>query len=124
MQNTDRCTPIEIPVKKKTTHMLESVRSDKIVRFLNSIPQCMATKRHQSGYGKKGDPDISGCLRGRHFEFEVKQPKKQPTLAQTIRMEKWQNCGAIVARVECVDDVLDAFKSHDYPLYEGEPCGK
>jgi len=114
----DESQPIEIKKNKKPPHILEAIRSEKICKFLNTIPQCKAVKRHQAGHGRKGDPDITGCLRGIHFEFEVKQPGKYPTQIQEVKMREWTEAGAVVGRVECVDDVLDIFKMHDIPLYK------
>jgi penicillin-binding protein-related factor A (putative recombinase) len=114
----DDSQPIEIKKKKKDEGILEKIRSDKICKFLNTIPQCKATKRHQSGYGRKGDPDITGCLRGIHFEFEVKQPGKHLTQVQEVKIEEWKKAGAIAGRVENVNDVLDVFKQYNIPLYE------
>ena len=38
-----------------------------ILAYLNSLPGCLARKRWGGGYGVAGDPDITGCIRGRHF---------------------------------------------------------
>lgn len=110
--------PIEIKKVSKATVELESSRSDKICKFLNTIPRCKATKRHQGGYGRKGDPDITGCLRGLHFELEVKQPGKNLTQIQKVKLAEWKEVGSITGRVENVNDVLDVFKAHKVPLYE------
>ena len=114
----DESKPIEIVKTKKETVILESRRSDSICKFLNSIPQCRATKRHQGGYGRKGDPDITGCIRGHHFELEVKQPGKHLTQIQDIKLARWKDAGAITGRVENVNDVLDVFKNHNILLCE------
>ena len=42
--------------------------------------------------GVTGDPDITGCLCGRHLEFEVKRLGQQPTADATW----WAIVGKIV----------------------------
>jgi hypothetical protein len=69
---------------------------------LNSLPGCVARKRWGGGYGVAGDPDITGCIHGRHFEFEVKRPGQKPTPLQARRLEEWRGAGAIAGVVESV----------------------
>ena len=83
----------------------ESAIVHKILRFLNEIPGCVARKRWGGGMGVAGDPDITGCLNGRHFEFEVKRPGQPPTALQAKRIEEWKRAGAVVAVVSSVEQV-------------------
>jgi hypothetical protein len=53
--------------------------------------------------GVAGDPDITGCIGGQHFEFEVKRPGEQPTPLQARRLREWTRAGALAAR-GCVID--------------------
>lgn len=71
-----------------------------ILAYLNGLPGCVARKRWGGGYGVAGDPDITGCIRGRHFEFEVKRPGQRPTALQARRLEEWRRAGALVAVVD------------------------
>lgn len=76
-----------------------------ILAYLNGLPGCVARKRWGVGYGVAGDPDITGCIRGRHFEFEVKRPGQGPTALQARRLEEWRRAGAVVAVVESLAQV-------------------
>lgn len=107
----DESKPIVIK-KVKKPEVLESVRSNRIFNFLNALDGCKAEKRTERGYGRKGGADILGCIHGRHFEFEVKQPKMVLTDLQMIRQREWAMVGAVVGRVECVEDVKAIFEEY------------
>lgn len=88
--------------KRKGASVLEKTRQRNIVKYLNALPQCRAEVRTQTGFGIKGGADIFGCLNGRHFELEVKQPKKHMTSLQEHEMNAWLRAGCIGGRVEDV----------------------
>lgn len=92
--------------------VLESTRQKRIINYLNAIPNCIAESRTQTGYGKKGGADIFGCLDGRHFELEVKQPKKEPSRLQKEWLMRWAETGAITGRVEDIETMRVVFKSY------------
>ena len=79
---------------------------------MNAVPNCIAEVRTQTGYGKKGGADILGCIDGRHFELEVKQPKKKLTNLQKKSLSDWAQKGAITGRVEDVESTRLVFKEH------------
>ena len=83
----------------------------KILTFLNEIPGCLARKRWGGGMGVTGDPDITGCLNGRHLELEVKRRGQRPTPLQAKRLEEWRKAGALVAVVTSVDEVRNLLES-------------
>ena len=89
----------------------EKVIVKKILRLLNEIPGCVARKRWGGGMAVAGDPDITGCLNGRHLEFEVKRPGDQPTVLQAKRLDEWKQAGAIAAVVSSVEDVRSVLSS-------------
>jgi hypothetical protein len=109
MKDESRPIKIKNPLKYNP---LESTRSDRIVKFLNIMPDCKAEKRVQKGFSRKGDADIFGCIRKFHFELEVKKPKKTLTVLQKERRNEWHKVGAITGRVENIDDVREVFKQH------------
>jgi hypothetical protein len=76
-----------------------------ILAYLNGLPECVARKRWGGGMRVAGDPDITGCIHGRHFEFEVKRPGGQLTPLQRKRLEEWRHAGAIAAVVYSIVDV-------------------
>lgn len=78
-----------------------------ILRYLNSLPGCVARKRWGGGLGVAGDPDITGCLSGRHFEFEVKRPGEHPTQLQLRRLCEWKDAGAITGIVTSTEEVRE-----------------
>lgn len=95
---------------KKNT-VLESTRSKKIVKWINTLPGFKAVKRHQAGWNRKGDPDITGCggPSGRRFELETKQPGEGPTPLQEIRLREWSEAGAVTGVVREVEDARRIF---------------
>lgn len=84
---------------------LESSITNGILRYLRTCPRTKAVKRHGSGMGSNGQPDIVGCINGLHFELEVKQVGNKPTKLQEIEMQGWRDAGALVAVVHSVDEV-------------------
>ena len=78
-----------------------------ILAYLNGIPGCLARKRWGGGLGVAGDPDITGCVNGRHFEFEVKRRGEQPTPLQMRRLAEWRAAGALAAVVTSVSEVRE-----------------
>lgn len=82
-----------------------------ILRFLNKLPGCVARKRWSGGMGVAGDPDIAGCLCGRHLEFEVNRHGQQPPVLQAKRLEEWKRAGAVVAVVSSVEEVRSILAS-------------
>jgi hypothetical protein len=88
---------------------LESNVVARIMRDLKTRPGVIVRKRHGTGIGMAGDPDLYGSIRGRHFEIEVKRPndpKSQLTLLQTQRLMEWAKVGAITGVARSVDDAL------------------
>jgi hypothetical protein len=86
----------------------ENVIVKAIMAYLSGLPECTARKRWGSGMGVAGDPDITGCIRGHHFEFEVKRPgKRLITVLQARRLREWSEAGAITGVVTSVAEVRD-----------------
>lgn len=98
--------------KAGTPQVLEKTRQRSIVRFLNAVPGCIAEVRTQTGYGCKGGADILGCINGRHFELEVKQPKGKMTNLQIKWLRDWAERGAITGRVEDIESTRQVFTEH------------
>lgn len=84
-----------------------------ILQFLNALPQCVARKRWGGGMGVAGDPDITGCIGGRHFEFEVKRPGELPTPLQVRRLREWTEAGAVAGTVTSVAEVRALLVEHE-----------
>lgn len=86
----------------------EQSRVTAILNFLKRLKHCEFEKRLGSVY-QKGRPDISGCIAGLHFEFEVKKDGQAPTTLQMAILERYARAGAMVAVIRNVDDVKAAF---------------
>jgi hypothetical protein len=85
-----------------------------ILTYLNSLPGCLARKRWGGGMGAAGDPDITGCIFGRHFELEVKRPGEQPTALQARRLREWAAAGSLAATVTSVAEVRSLLQERKY----------
>ena len=88
---------------------LEKTVVNRIMATLKKIPGIVVRKRHGTGMGVAGDPDLYGSIDGRHFEIEVKRPddRARPTPLQLERMEEWKVQGkAIVGVARSVEDAL------------------
>lgn len=88
----------------------EATVTNQILKWLNAQPGCRAEKRWGGGiYTQGGRPDITGCFRGRRFEFEVKVGKNKPTKLQERELRLWKEAGAVTAVVYSLDDVKEIF---------------
>ena len=74
--------------------MKESTLVNKILKYLNGLPNCKAIKRHGGMFGRAGEPDITGCHKGKHFEIEVKVGNNKLTEIQLQRLREWADTGA------------------------------
>lgn len=80
-----------------------------VMRWLNAQSYTLARKLHGTGYGVVGDPDLYGCCRGRMFLIELKQPGKEPTAIQRVRLNEWKKVGAIAFVAHSLEEVKEAF---------------
>lgn len=89
----------------------ESAIVERILRWLNSLPECYAHKTHGGMFGKAGKPDITGCFRGWRFEIEVKRPGNRPTKLQERELARWAAAGAHVAVVHSLEELQAYFRA-------------
>lgn len=73
----------------------ERTIQNRIMAWLNRQPGVVARVLHGSAWSTAGDPDIYGCVNGRMFLIEVKQPGREPTPLQQRRLAEWKNAGAL-----------------------------
>jgi len=77
----------------------EKALTNYIIKGLNedSNGDVFAYKRHGGGMSnEKGKPDITGCVRGIRFEFEIKDPARLNNVQESILSEleeKWKDQG-------------------------------
>ena len=86
--------------------MLEKQIVKKIMAYLKTVPNSYFEKKY-AGPANPGDPDISGCIRGRCIKLEVKRPGNVATPLQIRKLALWAAAGAKVAVVYSVDDVKE-----------------
>jgi len=79
------------------------------LRWLKSLPNCKARKR-RGGVSNRGEPDLYGCINGVHFEIEVKAPGNRLTKHQKVRLEEWEEAGAIVGVSYSLEDTQNIIK--------------
>lgn len=79
-----------------------------IMQALKPVPGLVVRKRSGSEMGTAGDPDLTGCYRGRHFELEVKASGGRVSRIQEVRLEEWRKAGAIIAVVHSAEEALAA----------------
>ena len=86
-----------------------------ILKYLNSLPGCLARKRWGGGMGVAGEPDIDACICGRSLQLEVKRPGEKPTPLQLKRIEQWREAGALVGVVTSVREVKALLAEKYFP---------
>lgn len=91
----------------------EDVVVEKLIKYLNKIPNCYAEKRHGGIFQKTGNPDITGCICGRRIEIEVKRPKEEAREKQDAILNRWGRCGSIVGVAHSLDELIQIFKNYD-----------
>lgn len=92
--------------------MLESDIQHKILEYLKSI-DAYAIKIVAAT--RSGNPDIICCIRGRFVAIEVKQPGKNPTELQKLKMERIIEAGGLAFTARSVADVIAALAMHNLP---------
>jgi hypothetical protein len=81
---------------------------DTIIRRLNEDKRTLVRCRSADAVGHfVGDPDITGCIGGRHVEIEVKVPGEVPTRLQLIRLSYWRKVGACAVWVNSTEQALE-----------------
>jgi len=91
--------------------MKETKLNKKVADWINTLPNGYAYKR--LGYiHNKGQPDITGCIKGIRIEIEGKLPGNKPTPLQANRLKKWAAAGAITG-------VYDSFEKAQKIIIKG-----
>lgn len=83
----------------------ESTISKKVVDMICHWDCGWAYKR-RGGPGRRGEPDVSGCVMGIRVELECKRPgnDKGLTRLQKHQLEKWKRAGAITGVFHSVEE--------------------
>jgi Holliday junction resolvase len=85
--------------------------TNKILKYLKTVPGCFAWKEHGGMYGTAGIPDIIACINGRFFAFEVKTQTGKVTKLQDATINKILAAGGVAAVVRSVDEVRTVLES-------------
>jgi hypothetical protein len=94
-----------------------------VMRLLETdYPAAVVRKRHGSIYSTAGDPDIYFLLAGTHVECELKQPHKEPTPLQQVRLAEWAAAGALTAVIHTIPE-MRAFMAAHFPPPRGACLG-
>ena len=85
----------------------ESTIVNKILAYLNNLPESKFIKLHGDGWTNNGEPDIIGCYKRRSVTIEVKRPngKYKPTELQKRRIVEWLDSGSVSFIAYGVEDV-------------------
>lgn len=81
----------------------ESRIQNQILRYLTSLPQCIAFKVILAN--QRGVPDILCCLNGRFIGFEVKRFGAKPTPIQHAQHQRIAAAGGVVYVVRSIDEI-------------------
>ena len=86
--------------------MAESSLQSRVLRYLNSIPKCVA-ENVSGNASQSGRADINACYKGRCIKIELKDPSTgyKPTQQQIHYLHKWEAAGAVTAVCYSLDDV-------------------
>lgn len=84
----------------------ESVIVAAILQTLRSVPGLAVRKRWGSEMTAAGDPDLTGCYQGLHFELEVKAPGGRLTRIQQVRLDEWRRAGALTGVARSAEEAL------------------
>lgn len=91
--------------------MRESALQSRVLKYLNSVPGCIA--ENVSGNAmQSGRADINGCYNGRCFKIELKSPDTgyKPSKKQLHYLNKWERAGAITGVCYSIEDVKKVLK--------------
>jgi len=92
------------------TRALEKSICNQIIRFLKTLPDCWFMRTEGGPYGRKGVPDIVGCLYGKMFALEVKRIGGKATKLQLHELEKIRAAGGRTGIVHSVDEVKEVLR--------------
>ncbi len=78
----------------------------KILKYLNSLPNCFAWKTWGGMYSTAGIPDIICCFQGQFIAFEVKVGKNKPTKLQETTISQIKHAGGLAYVVYSLEEVI------------------
>jgi len=100
-----------VVLKESTDKELEGKLTKKVIQWLNSLPESYCMKR-QATAGRRGQVDITGCIKGRRIEIEMKVGNNKPTKIQEKWIKTWREAGAIAGCCWSLNDVKHLISQH------------
>lgn len=102
---------------------LEKSITNKILAYLNSLPECIAEKVEGNAKAS-GRADINACYKGHTLRIEVKTPdnKNKASETQNHNLAKWNRAGAFTMVVYSLDAVEQFIDYIDTIGLSGEVC--
>lgn len=91
-----------------------------VLRYLNSIPGCMAENVRGSA-SQSGRADINACYKGKCIKIELKDPEDTGygvTQQQSLYLLKWAKAGAVTGTCYSIDDVKRIIQQIDRGVFE------
>lgn len=91
--------------------MAEKEITNKILKYLKTVPSCFAWKEHGGMYGTAGIPDIICCMNGRFIAFEVKTETGVLSKLQEITIAKIKDAKGKAYKVTSVSEVREILEN-------------
>ncbi|NLD18835.1 MAG: VRR-NUC domain-containing protein [Clostridiales bacterium] len=91
--------------------MAEKEITNKILKYLKTVPSCFAWKEHGGMYGTAGIPDIICCINGRFIAFEVKTETGVLSKLQEITIAKIKDAKGKAYKVTSVNEVREILEN-------------
>lgn len=85
--------------------MKEKDITNQILKFLKSLPECVAFKEHGGIYGTSGVPDVICCYKGKFFAFEVKTETGKLSKLQEYWIQKINDAKGKAYKVTSLHEV-------------------
>lgn len=93
--------------------MLEKDITNRILKYLRTLPHCFCWKEHGGMYSTSGMPDIICCINGIFYAFEVKTPIGRLTLLQQATIDKINDAGGRAYKVTSPDEVKNIIQKYE-----------
>ena len=90
--------------------MKEKTITNQILKYLKSLHECYAFKKHGGLYGTSGIPDIIVCYKGKFVAFEVKTENGKLSKLQEVTIRKIQSAQGLAFKVTSLDEVKTILK--------------
>lgn len=95
----------------------ETLFKEKVMRYLDSIPNVWYLKIYGNAVQSGGIPDLLVCYKGRFVALELKDPDEKNKYGETSRQRmhikriiKCGGIGATVNSIEQIDEILKQIK--------------